>query len=619
MAGERNNFAGVDTTSRFTLIKKFLGYRNREDKTTIAPGYMIDGSQNVLIDISGRLKNRKGYTLDGQSNATLHPIIGWFDWEEHRTTERHLRAFNGDVQFRYVDALGAVTWETIKTGLPSTGRVRFTNYWDNTEKENVLLFVAHDTNVYEWNGAYTTFASATANTITKQGTTTWAEEGFYVSGNKKIMINGVEYTYTGGESTTTLTGVTPDPSGAGISVGDLIFQSVVTTANSSITSMLSTFVNDGIANINNQIWYGSEASNSIYISNVNNYKSVAFTSPVRVVGEGALLTLRAPWRAFSPQENVMYIGAAKSQWYQSQVTLSSDNAKEQLTVVPLKTSALQGPVIQEAVTHDRDSIVFLSNETRLVTLGRIDQIFQTPMMTDYSYPVANLFNQYDWTDSSLRFWKTYMYVAVPKENRYLILNMTDPSNVFWEAPQVGSFAGFSIIDGDLFAHGYAVPETYKLYDTYSDNGNPIQAIAMFAYDDFGDKANSKYFNEYWIEGYISANTPLVVQYNYDLDGCATQITKTVNGADTQIVCIGSTGDASLGKMSLGKHGLGTNAFVSGNDPLPPYFSVIQTMLRKDFYKLSETFQTYGVDQRWELLSHGPLVTKSMFNNGSIKQ
>src|ERR1035437_5083206 len=154
------NFQGVDTRSKFTLVDKFLGYRSREDITKLAPGYMIEGSQNVLIDITERLKTRKGYTLDGQSNAALTGITSAFDWEEHIGGDRHMRGYGTNYQFRYVNAAGVVKWITIIATLPSGKVVRATNYWDNTEKLNELLFVAGDHNVYEWNGAIATYASS---------------------------------------------------------------------------------------------------------------------------------------------------------------------------------------------------------------------------------------------------------------------------------------------------------------------------------------------------------------------------------------------------------------------------------------------------------------------------
>jgi len=57
-------------TKEFEIIDKFgIGYRNREDLTKLPPGVLIPGSQNVLTNVSGRVGNRKGYTLDGTSQS----------------------------------------------------------------------------------------------------------------------------------------------------------------------------------------------------------------------------------------------------------------------------------------------------------------------------------------------------------------------------------------------------------------------------------------------------------------------------------------------------------------------------------------------------------------------
>jgi len=52
----------------FTLTDSFaLGYRNREDKTKLPPGVLIEGSQNVLTSVNNTVGITKGYVLDGQS------------------------------------------------------------------------------------------------------------------------------------------------------------------------------------------------------------------------------------------------------------------------------------------------------------------------------------------------------------------------------------------------------------------------------------------------------------------------------------------------------------------------------------------------------------------------
>lgn len=602
----------VDTKQSFSTIDKVAGYRSREDKTQLPPNTLIYPSQNVIMDITGRLKNRPGMELYGAANSTITPLYGCYTWEEHKGGIINFRAYSGNLQFDYNG-----TWTTIKTSIGSTsGKIRYTNYWDNTELENTVLFVDGSTNVYKWNGATATYASATTNTLTKQGSDTWAQAGFYASSNRKVWLAGVEYTYTGGEGTTTLTGVTPDPTDGTQAVGDLIYQEVVTT--SSITSVTSGFKFDGISNSDNQIYYASQASNNVYVSVYNNYTTCAFTSPVRIVGEGALVSLRALWTGFVIQEDTMYISAGLSQWYQVTKKLSSDNAKETFEIKPLKVSAKQGPISQEGITKDRDSVVMLTNETRLVTLGRTLNVFGTPMMTDYSYPIALDFNMYDFTDASLKFWKSYILVAIPQESKWYIFNQTNPQNMFWEAPQTGAFAGFMEDDsGNLYAHSYNTPETFLLFTGGTDNGAPILSIAKFAYVSFGGRSVSDYFNEYWVEGYISPNTVLQVSYNLDLDGCSTTLTGDLVGSDNRVVCLLKS-DASLGKTSLGKHGLGTEIQVSNPDVVPPYFNAILVSPRKDFYKFSPQFVTYGKDYSWQLLSFGPLVTQSMYGSNSIK-
>lgn len=191
---------GAAKVHSFSPIMGFKhGYRNREDITTLAPGTLVSGSQNVLTNVYNRVGNRPGYTLDGQSDSTAvenqQPIMSSYDWLTHIAAERHLRAgfsssgSNGKLQYRYVAAAGdkwsghtftagQVYWIDLKTSLTSVA-FNFTDYWDTTEVKAFLKFVDGSSNIYEWTGGVTTLASATSTTITKTGTTTWAEENFY--------------------------------------------------------------------------------------------------------------------------------------------------------------------------------------------------------------------------------------------------------------------------------------------------------------------------------------------------------------------------------------------------------------------------------------------------------
>jgi len=236
----------VNKIGEYQLTSSFNGYVARQDNTMLNSSYLVSPSKNVVIGTSGRPALVRGYTLDGSASTVIDSgIRSNFDFDNFKGDTRNLRAGfitnalnDGKLQYRYVDSAGTVSWKDLKTSLTSVS-LCFTTFTDITEKIKLCLWVDGTGNVYEWNGAVTTLASATATTLTKQGTNTWAEEGFYISkASRSITINGVTATYTGGENTTTLTGVSVDFSATGTyPVASVIHQTPVTTAISAMTSI----------------------------------------------------------------------------------------------------------------------------------------------------------------------------------------------------------------------------------------------------------------------------------------------------------------------------------------------------------------------------------------------
>lgn len=599
-------------SKKYAIVTQCKGYRAREDITNLPPGYFVRGSLNILTNSANRFGVRKGYTLDGDAKNDLTPIESSYDWQTHLGNERNLRSYDDELEYRYVDTLGVVSWRRLANGFTSVA-FNYAEFWNNTEFIDVLLFVNGTSNIYEWNGAITTFASATATTLTKEGTTTWAEEGFYTSGTRTIVLDGVSATYTGGEGTTTLTGVSHDFSAT--TPGSIIHQAVRTTANSAIAALPDTFPNALIATLYNQVYVGSLESRNVYVSKVNTYLDFAFATP-RAVGEGALFTFDSTAVGFVPQEDQMYFSCGQNQWFVTKFVLSSDLTKESLTVQRLKTNSKTGAQRQGYITNDDNKIVYVNNEPAVDTFGRVDNIFATPDIINISDPIRDDMNAYDFSSDlgDTTFWKNFLYISIPANSIVLVYNV---DKRWWEAPQSLPVGKFSIIDGELYGHSSAVPETYKLFDGYNDNGNPILAIGNLSYQNFGTRPNLKSFNEYYVEGYISSNTQLTLGVIYDIDGCATSTSYDISGSDAQIVCIG-TGDASLGKESLGKNPLGGLLADSGL-LMPPKFRVIKTFPRVDFYEVQFSFMSEGIDQNWEIIGFGPQVSMSKNEAVFIKQ
>lgn len=609
----------------FTLVDSFkLGYRAREEVTMLNPSVLVTGSQNVMTSTTGRVGIVKGYALDGPSSLVIAPIVSSFDFHTAKGNQLNLRAGfltsagnDGKLQFRTIDANGDVQWIDLITGL-SLINFNGTEYWDTVELLVEALLVNGGTVIYEWTGATTTFASATSNSITKQGTSTWTEEGFYVSitGSPSVVIGTTSFVYTGGTGTTTLTGVTPDPTGYGFAAGALVYQGVKQTPVSSVTALVASSVML-IGCLDNQVYYGTDNSNNWFVSKINNYKDCSFTAGGRLIGEGARGSLGSPIVGFIPQEDKMYASAGKDEWYQSVATLSSDNKAEAFSFARLKTAALQAAQSQAFMGKDKNSVIFVSNEPVVSSLGPVADILQSPQIVDVSYPIINDMNQYDFTDGSIYYWKNFVFVAVPKHSLVRIYNMTDPKYQYWEAPVMYPISRFYEVGGNLYGHSYLVSESYKLFQGYNFKGNVIDARAVFAYNQYGSRFATKSFNEFYYEGRMTQNGTLNLNLNYETDGFQTSKTFPLKGDSKWVAITGGVNGLgnSLGKSPLGKQPLGG---MLGSPSLePPKFRKIKTMIRTSFYEQQTGFSSVEKDFDWSIICFGGAASPTAEGNNSI--
>ena len=639
----------LNKTGEFQLVTKFPGYRAREDATMLPVGTLIAPSQNVVIKTSGRVSLVKGYTLDGATSSTIDSgILSNFDFTNFKGDVRNLRAGfltsagnDGKLQYRYVTGTNTVNWIDLKTGLTNV-RLSYTTWWDTVSSPNVrqCLWVDGSANIYSWNGAVTTVASATATTVTKQGTNTWAQEGFSATGS--ISINGTDYTYTGGTLTTTLTGLSVDLSAT--PAGTVTHQSVVTT--SSFTSMPLTSLTVIGTGRKNAVYVGSNTSSQVYMSTSKlgvSFSDFSYSSP-RLSNEGFYLTLSGSPTVFIAQEDRsstdmhdMYISYGHDSWSmvvsKSTVTFTSDgsatNTTETIDVIPLKVAPLQGAKSERLAGKMKNEIMFVGNDGTANFLGY--QSYQyVPAIVDFSFPIIDDMNSYDFTDASIFYHKNYVYIAIPKAGVVRIYNMTDQTKQytsftrdmedvtqqpwFWESPITYPIAGFYVVNGELYGHSYTTSESYKLFTTGSFNGQDIDANATFAYDDKGDRTQSKGSDELWAEGYIAQNTKLNATVTGDLDTSAESQTVVIDGANSQYVAYGA------GAHSLGKNNLGTNPLGGANtntSTRPAWFHVAKTYPQVPFYLELISFATKGVDLAWELICFGTNSRMTAEGNNEI--
>lgn len=623
----------VNIPSDFHLITEYHGYRNKEDITNLPEGYLVYPSQNVLVTTGGRIGIRQGYTLDGQADATLAGVISSFDWTDAFSGERNLRYCNGKLQYRYVASVGdkwntntftagQVFWIDLMTSLTATN-INFVSYWDTAQLLTECLFVMGDSNIYEWSGGITTLSAGATGTLTKNGSSTWGEEGFLISGTRNVIINGTVYNYTGGENTTILTGVTPDPTAE--PANSVVHQQVRTHANSASTanSLPSAFQNDLIGIFQNYVFIGSFTNRAVYMSKQNSFVDYQKSTP-RLTGEGAIF---GPFdglpTALTPQEDGMYISAGTDYWYKitfTDASLALSNATtitvSEPTITPLKISPRQAARSQALAAKYKNDVLYVNFETTFDSLGRVSNNLATPQQTNLSDPIRNDFDTYDFTDGHVIYFRNYLYISVPKNGRVLIYNIIKN---WWESPQILPVGRFSIIGGVLYGHDYNVPQTYQLFTGYNDNGNPIDTKALFSYENFGSRVELKDFNEYYVEGYISSNSTITCGVNYETDGNLMAISDDFLGTDSLVASFGAVA-ASLGKSALGKNPIGgLNTLTGDIGVLPPKFRVIFTHDRHSFHEIQSYFSSIGIDYQWEILAFGPLVRKSEYQDVKIKK
>lgn len=598
----------------FKLVTGYKGYQTKQDATNTDERYLISGSQNVLVNDDEKVETRDGYTLFGVSASALTPIISSFEWQSHRAVEHALRSYDDELEVYVgtVEGTASNSWEKLEDGWTAVDFV-FTTWWSNAEAQDLLLFVNGTANIYEWSGGTTRYTSATTNTITKTGSGTWAAAGFLTAGTREVRIKDSggtwrTFAYTGGETTTTLTGVSPDPTAFTFTANALVLQEVRANAN----KPASGFLNDTISNLNNYVYVGSNTSREVYVSKNTDFTTYTFSSP-RVPGEGALLTLDNTTTGFAPQEDVMYISAGKDDWYEVRFTLEqgSSTVRENMSVKKLKTAPQQSAKSQDLIGKIKNAVVFVSNEPTLDELGRVENI-NTPEQKPLSESIKPDFDTLDFTNGHIRYWKNQVFIALPAEG---LVYIYDLDQQFWQPPQVLPVRRLAIIGGELYGHSSAVPETYKLFSGENDNENPIVFRAVFAYRNFASRDRIKNFDEYFTEGYIKTNTEITLNIKYDYRGATSEQEYTIEGDDDSILFAPNI-DNSLGKESLGKEPLGSTTEES--DDLAK-FRVIHTSRPVDFYEVLIEYSSDSQDGKFQILSHGPNARLATTDNFSIKK
>lgn len=492
----------------------------------------------------------------------------------------------------------------VAAGFEAGDTIAITGSADN-DGEYLIYSVTADTITLDIDEALTEEALGAAVVVRWPGNGSWAESRFFTAGTRKVSIDGVEYSYSGGETTGTLTGLTiADPSL--ITAGDLAFQTVRTEAPAALTGMSL----DRIGMIYNYVFVGSTKSRLVKISKSSDYTNYSYTA-LRKTGEGFELTLDSQTTAFIPDEDQMYITAGEDDVYKVSFQLSATTTgDENVTITKLKTATGQAARSQAAVVNIKNAIAFISFEPTIDTLGRIENVQGGPESVPISDAIKDDLEAYDLTDAHGVYYRRNLFFALPAEGIVLIYDM---QNQYWQPPQYLPVGRLALIDIDedggttLCGHSSVSNETYKLFDGYNDNGATKTIIMAFGYENFGTRFHEKVFDELATELYISSNTIVTSQVNYDYKGATDLREFTIDGSDEDILFVPNEEGGSLGSAPFGSIPFGS--LLDQPDDMAKA-RIIHETKAKDFFERQRIFYSTTPDARFAVIAYGENIELS---------
>lgn len=386
-----------------------------------------------------------------------------------------------------------------------------------------------------------TEAAGNIITIYNQTGPTWKSARFFstISG-RSITYKGVQYSYAGGENTDTLQGLTAFPA---VTVGDSVWQSVDSSAlSAAITGPFPNFFPNLIGVQLNQVVLASTSSAVIFGSSASDYTNYTLTSP-RAPGDPFQQPLKdGPCTCIVPIDtdaailndiNTLIFGSGRDAFNQIDFHMSQDNSEELLRIIGYKTAKGSGLISKSAICPIKNNTVYISREPALDGLSQSgleapDGSKNVPI----SDPIKNDFDQYNFTDSHVIYYKRQILVALPVHGIVLIYDLM---RNLWQPPQYIPVGRFAIIKDLLYGHSSVTNETYQLFVGTDDNGVFIPMVARFAYNNGGRRDRLKNLSAQWSDGYITANGLINMNMYFGFNGSRGYKTKTISGADTKVV------------------------------------------------------------------------------------
>ena len=599
--------------------QRFGAYEVREDFTQNRGKFVI--GQNMTFNNARIPTLRNGYEVISSEATDSTPVKRAWLFETRDGAQWEIKAYGTTVYGRVIGVMS--DFILLKGGFTSGLDFGYANIGKTADTTTHTYFCNGTEDFYRFNGAYTTVASSAANTITLPSGT-WTALGFYTSESpRSVIIEGVEYAYTGGEGTTTLTGVTPDASG--ITVGAYAVQSPFQLSGGTTPIKGQVMMaHDGRLHARNEakkdVWNYSKLDDPNNFSTGSSdgdggAKEVEFGGPITAFGKlnkTALCFKNRIIKALSFNQ----VGARLDSPVYTTL-IPADDKGTSLGAINQK-STFSTPLGQVFITPDKRMVllsgVTANNEPQYLFLSDPIQPVMTQGVHDEGTGIC--VDNIVWYSFKSDINSTYNDVVIRGDlTRQTITSEGKVIPVQWDTPYIGwNVADWTVVyredlgKNEVHWHSSINSSSYRIIDNKADNNLPYTGILRTWNESFGEPNSQKKIDYVYLEVEMSPLTELNVTLLYDEDGCTDRDERVLKAIDATNQSFNSSFYNPFGASAYGSQPIGSNPAES---VLKKYRFMIETPNNTFFYNLALQISVIKEANDFKLIRWGARVTEVM--------
>lgn len=591
--------ASGDARGQWFIFNQFSGYQTKADPQKIAVGANPVG-QNTYINDGDRISVRNlGYEIFPVSttpSSSVPNINNLYTFRKRDGTNIMLRTYGTYMEY-YHSKIGF--WEFLKTDFTANGDFGFADQNTNADQTSYVYYGNAIDNYARWTG---NVAELTADvgigdiSIAVDDTTLFPTTG-------TLIFCSVTTTYSAKTATTFTITTSTVACGSGRGVAQVPQEfPVAPKGNILMVDNNARMFVAGVASSTQTLFYSKTADASDF----------TFSSP-RVASDGGVINMPEGGGGIigmAGDEGAVYV--FKRNLIKS-VTFSQD--ENDLPIIKLikpfdNKSQTVGAVSRKSIFAGGNAIFFVTPNNEIMSLSRLESI-DYPQVVPISDIIKPTVDGVVFGSSTGIYWKNKAYFSVKQTDESVsndTLLIFDMRRQQWESPVIGFNAGeFSIsrFDGveDLYFGSLTDDSVYKVNYVPIDNGFAVTANWRSREETFDKPFGLKSVDNFYVEGYITENTPLSITLLFDEDGVTQRQTTVFTGGELNNRYLYTSSPYNIfGLNAFGFERFGGNQDLTGKKKFRIYLA--GNLRRVPFYSVQVEFGSDDEAADWEILQYG---------------